>query len=68
MGFTEDCRAIVVLRCKTFITLDIRAPRYRFYVQPQYVAWKNELSHSYVKAKLRALSLRSDQECARPHT
>jgi hypothetical protein len=62
MGFTEDCSAIVVLRCKTFRKLDIRPPQYRFHVQPAYVAWKNLRAHSYVKAQLRYLSLLSDEE------
>jgi hypothetical protein len=62
MGFTEDCRAIVVLRCKTFRKLEIRAPQYCFHVQPAYVAWKNVRAHSYVKAKLRELSLLADDE------
>ena len=62
MGFTEDCRSIVVLRCKTFRMLEIRAPQYCFHVQPAYVAWKNVRAHSYVKAKLRELSLLADDE------
>jgi predicted restriction endonuclease len=60
MGITEDCRLLVLLRCKTFERIEVRPPNYPIFVSTSHICWKNMRAHSYVKARIRGLSASSD--------
>lgn len=55
LALSPDCKFILILRCISIRKVERVEPMSLFYVNSDYVSWKNIRTHSYLKAELRKL-------------
>ena len=61
LAIAADCSSVVLLHCVSYRRVETLKPQRRFYVKREYLDWKNDLCHSYLKAEIRRVSIEKVQ-------